>query len=541
MFSNKDNVNILTALLVSHGIHHVVVCPGSRNAAIVHNMNECEAIECHPATDERSAAFMALGLRIATHQPVAVCVTSGSALLNTIPAAAEATYQKQGIVVISADRPREWIDQLDGQTIPQTGALGNFVGKSVSLPEPHNEDEHWLCNRLINEALLTCTQGECPSVHINVPITEPLFSFSTPSLPLERIIKPATVQQMLTAIKGAERPLIVVGQMAENTSVNSDIRKIADKITILAEQISCCHNFMADQMLHHISGNWHQYTPDVVVYIGGHTISKRLRQFLRANTCESDVWMISSNVAVQDVTMHASHIVTEKSDTTLHAIAQEVLNISPNGYFSKWQQLNAAIQQQHNNHTPQYSQMLAVKTFEELADNTTAAHYANSMSVRLGCLYAKRYIHCNRGINGIEGSMSVAAAHSLLMPVHLVIGDLSFFYDSNALWQQQLNGNLRILLLNNSQGAIFRNLHGLSQSPVIDSMVSAHHNATAEGTAIQYYLTYKKVTEESELTQGINWLLTTPSARPVILEVITDVNNDECEFKRYYRRLKGEG
>ena len=135
MYCNKENVNILTALLVAHGVRHAVCCPGSRNAPIVHNLNECPDIQCYPVTDERSAGFYALGMSQALSQPVAVCVTSGTALLNLAPAVAEAYYQQRPLVVISADRPPQWIDQLDGQTLPQPDALGRFVRKAVSLPE----------------------------------------------------------------------------------------------------------------------------------------------------------------------------------------------------------------------------------------------------------------------------------------------------------------------------------------------------------------------------------------------------------------------
>ena len=102
MYSNKENVGILTALLVAHGVCHAVVCPGSRNAPIVHNLRVCPHITCYPVTDERSAGFYALGLSLALQAPVAVCVTSGSALLNQAPAASEAFYQHAPVVFISA-------------------------------------------------------------------------------------------------------------------------------------------------------------------------------------------------------------------------------------------------------------------------------------------------------------------------------------------------------------------------------------------------------------------------------------------------------
>ena len=134
MYSSKENINILTSLLIDYGVEHIVVCPGSRNAPIVHNFNESPKFICHPVTDERSAGFYALGMTQRLGEPVAVCVTSGTALLNLAPAVAETYYQKQPLVVVSADRPAAWIDQLDGQTLPQPDALGRFVRKAVSLP-----------------------------------------------------------------------------------------------------------------------------------------------------------------------------------------------------------------------------------------------------------------------------------------------------------------------------------------------------------------------------------------------------------------------
>ena len=109
MYSDHPSVNILTALLVNHGVSHVVVCPGSRNAPIVHNLEQCPHIHCYGVTDERSAGFYALGLAQATGKAAAVCVTSGSALLGVLPAVVEAAFQHVPVVVISADRPGAWI------------------------------------------------------------------------------------------------------------------------------------------------------------------------------------------------------------------------------------------------------------------------------------------------------------------------------------------------------------------------------------------------------------------------------------------------
>ena len=174
MYSDKINVNILTSLMVAHGVRTVVVCPGSRNAPLAHNFASCPEMYCVAATDERSAGFYALGLALASERPVAVCVTSGSALLNLAPAVAEAYYREVPLLVISADRPLAMINQLQGQTLPQAGALGMMVKATMQLPEPHNEVERWYCNRLVNEAMIKMLLHGGGPVHINVPISEPL-------------------------------------------------------------------------------------------------------------------------------------------------------------------------------------------------------------------------------------------------------------------------------------------------------------------------------------------------------------------------------
>ena len=220
MYSNKENINLLTSLLVAKGITDAVVCPGSRNAPIVHNLNEAEQITCHPVTDERSAGFYAVGLAQATWRPVVVCVTSGSALLNVAPAVAEAFYQHVPLIVVSADRPQQWIGQLDGQTLPQQGAFGPMVRRSVQLPEPHDEEERWLCGRLINEALHLATCKGCAPVHINVPVTEPLFQFDVEKLPETTPFKAHTLPTTFNvdtfkAFAQAKRPMVVLGQLPD--------------------------------------------------------------------------------------------------------------------------------------------------------------------------------------------------------------------------------------------------------------------------------------------------------------------------------------
>ena len=492
MYSSKQNVNILTSLLVAHGIHHAVVCPGSRNAPIVHNLNECPDIQCYPVTDERSAGFYALGMTQALKEPVVVCVTSGTALLNLYPAVAEAYYQHRSLVVVSADRPQQWIDQLDGQTLPQPDALGCFVKKAVSLPEPHDEDTRWYCNRLINEALMV----KHGPVHVNVPITEPLFDFSTPELPKERKIEllPAdisnvTLSYVCRMFMQAKRPMLIAGQPM-NPLMDEAVVQIGDDV---------------------------DYIPDFVLYTGGSIVSKRLKHFLRK---AKETWVVNSEGEVTDTFMNLTHVVQGDGDVVADMVRSN-LEETPHPFVQKWEALLAQIRQQVEANEPPYSSAAVVKYFEQKR-GANIVHYANSMAIRLANTYSKTPVYCNRGVNGIEGSLSTAAGFSCVTDekVFCVIGDLSFFYDQNALWNQNLRGNLRILLLNNGKGGIFDMLPGLEKSPARDKYVAAEHHATAEGICQQNDIYYQQATTTEEMQRGIDLLLSADFSRPMVLEVL---------------------
>ena len=511
MYSDKESVNILTALLVKHGVTHAVVCPGSRNAPIVHNLNECPDITCYPVTDERSAGFYALGMSQALNKPVVVCVTSGTALLNLAPAVAEAYYQHQPLIVISADRPQQWIDQLDGQTRPQPDALGRVVRKAVSLPEPHDSEERWYCNRLVNEALIV---RHAP-VHINVPITEPLFGFTVAELSEERKIElipadtpPHVLSHVCRMFMQSKRPMLIAGQPM-NPNLDEAVAIVGDD---------------------------ERYVPDFVLYIGGSIVSKRLKHFLRK---AKETWAVNETGEVNDTFMNLTHVVQGDGAVVADQI-RFMLEQQPHPFVQMWEALLAKVRAHAENYQPAYSEMAAVKYFEEKLSNIHQVHYANSSAIRLANIFARHRVWCNRGVNGIEGSLSTAAGFSVVTAekVFCVIGDLSFFYDQNALWNQNLRGNLRILLLNNGKGGIFNMLKGLEQSPARDKFVAAAHHTTAEGICIQNNVTYLKATNMEQMQQGIDTLLIIESHRPVLLEVFSDSQTDEQVFREYYCSLR---
>lgn len=544
-YSDKENVNILTSLLVAHGVAHAIVCPGSRNAPLTHNLCECPAISCVSVTDERSAAFAALGEALALAAPVAVCVTSGSALLNTLPAVAEAYYRHVPLVVISADRPAAMIGQLQGQTIPQADALGRFVLAAVSLPEPHDATARWHCNRLANEALMAMRQRGGGPVHINVPISEPLFDFSAPALPVERVVRPwkprldrRSLLLLTDDFSKAERPMVVVGQLPPETvkAVDTGLSSLRGKAVVLREQLAAtgsapCH---FDEALALVGDN-PDYRPDFVVYLGDTLVSKRVKRFLQGFTPRRTI-VVNETGLLTDVTMHATDIVECGAADFVAAMAGT--RLEPRPFAGLWESVLDHCRAHCDAFQPAYSQMMAVSRLHEIVNGRQCfLHYGNSSTVRLGQLYSTHYIYVNRGVNGIEGSLSTAVgfASAVTEPVYCVIGDLSFFYDQNALWNGLTKGNLRILLLNNGGGGIFHQLPGLAACPYRDGYVAAAHKASAKGVCEETGVDYKGVESGMQLDGGLGWLTDESAVRPRLLEVFTDPERDAGEMRRYLK------
>ena len=569
MYSNKENVNILTALMVAHSIHHVVVCPGSRNAPLVHNFTVCTDITTYPVTDERSAGFYALGLIQALDTPVAVCVTSGTALLNLFPAVAEAFYQHRPLIVLSADRPQAWIGQLDGQTLPQQHVFGRFVSRSVDLPEvpghnPEGKDDEWLktqrwyCNRLVNEALCDVSASRLSTipVHINIPISEPLATFTVESLPNERVIHyhdtvtsvdASVVSELADAVRQAHRPMMVIGQYLRFTEDDLPIfRAIEAHMPVLYEPLTGPKGGKSfDEVLYH-HGDVESYHPDFVLYGGDTIVSKRLRHFLRQG--EKEIWEISEDGEIHDAFQGLNRVVHGNLRMILQKLAALLGNIpSANlsaDYMKGWKQSLQRQQALRDAFNPDYSQMAVVRHFEGLLedfddyrDGNVAVHYANSSSIRLANIYAHHRVYCNRGVNGIEGSVSTAAGFSLGTDrqVFLVTGDLSFFYDSNALWNESLGGNLRILLLNNGGGGIFHQLPIAKNSPEAIPAVAGHHHTTAKGLCESYDIRYLCASYKKQFREALQHFFSVSSDRPVLLEVFTHREEDTQMMKAYYR------
>ena len=532
MYCDKTSINILSALLIEHGIHDIVVCPGSRNATIVHNFHEISLsgdMRIYSVTDERCAAFVACGLYYAKRRPVGVCVTSGTALLNTLPAVAEAYYQHIPLLVISADRPAEAIGQLDGQTLPQEGALMPYA-KTYVLNE---NDERW-CARTCNEAFITLRHdGGCP-VHLNLPLSRPLFNFNTTQLPKVRKIDEVVAniseqplpKALVDRICSARLPMLVVGQLLpsnDNDSASIAIHdaiarlEASDGILIMPENISNC-NCCYRTALYEYSKSAHDLHPDIVVHIGGNLVHKRLRKTLREQNCP----VVRIEEGQSDFPDTFFHLDTIVRCPLANALSQLADRLEKKAEVVSAKEYLCELSDERESHVFSEKNILEL-IGKTIKDKIRIIHLGNSRTVREAslCFDGNTDIYCNRGVNGIEGSLSIAAGHALGTDeqVCVILGDLSFFYDSNALWNNKLGGNLNVIVINNKGGGIFRTLEGLEPSPATEEYVSAHHNLTCKGIAESYNAEYMEATNHEELEYALNTMIDKNRERPIIIEI----------------------
>ncbi len=554
VYTDKKNILQLVALLEAHGVTKIVLCPGSRNIPLVHTLSTHPSFKCYSVTDERSAGFFAIGLALNGGAPAAICCTSGTALLNLHPAVAEAFYQNVPLVVISADRPAAWIGQMDGQTLPQPGVFGTLVKKSVNLPEIYTDEDEWYCNRLVNEALLeTLHHGKGP-VHINVPVTEPIFRFTTETLPEVRVITryqglniyDRDYNDLIQRLNQYQKRMIIVGQMNLIYLFEKKYSKLLYKhFAWLTEHIGNqtipgipVKNF--DVAIYAMDGEMQgKMAPELLITYGGHIVSKRLKKFLRNNP-PKEHWHVSPDGEIVDLYGSLTTVIEMDPFEFLEKIAFLLENKTPQ-YPLLWENFCKTLPQPE---LP-YSEMSAIGALIQALPQQCALHLANSSAVRYAQLFtvpATVEVCCNRGTSGIEGSLSTAVGYAAASDKlnFVVIGDLSFFYDMNALWNGNFGANLRILLLNNGGGEIFHTLPGLEMSGTSHKFITAVHKASAKGWAEDRGFLYQKVEDEVQLEEAIQ-LFTQPEpmTQPVLVEVFTNKNKDARILKDFYHQAAG--
>ena len=530
------------------GVKHIVISPGSRNAPLTIGFTNNPYFTCYSIADERSAAFFALGIAQQLQQPVIVVCTSGSAVLNFYPAFAEAFYSQIPLVVLSADRPKHKIDIGDGQTIRQENVFANHSLFNANLNEwPSDAND-----ALIQEALFVAVQQRGP-VHINVPFEEPLYeTVAEPTYAVQWIDTPivstafALEESFVDCWNTATKKLVLVGELAPNTIDQKYLDSLANdpSVVVLTEKTSNLHHdsFMdqIDTLITPFSEeDFCAFRPDVLLTFGGMVVSKRIKSFLR-NYKPTHHWHVDTIRAYDTFGALTKHFKTD-STTFLSAVLKHKT------IESNYKASLAVLWKDRLKKQERYTQSAPFsdfKVFDFICKNlpkNSQLQVSNSSAIRyiqLFSMHPSLTVFCNRGTSGIDGSTSTAIGASVVngLPTFLVTGDIGFLYDSNALWNNYIPANFKIILLNNRGGGIFRILPGHEETPTFNTFFETSHQLNASHLAEMYGLAYFEAQDENSLAQQYAAFLD-QNEKPSILEIFTPEKLNDQVVLDFFRKL----
>jgi 2-succinyl-5-enolpyruvyl-6-hydroxy-3-cyclohexene-1-carboxylate synthase len=467
-----------------------------------------------------------------------VC-TSGSAALNYFPAIAEAFFQQIPLLVLTADRPPEWVDQWDGQTIFQEEVYGKHVKKSFRFPDSFvHTDQVRHAHRISNEAILLSRQFPAGPVHINIPLREPFYpeegeTFHFPKHPSvvtlespEVRLSDAALKKLKSELSSFRRILLVPGQQAPNPALLALIERFAQhqQVAIVADSLSNLQGKGTITLHDHWLGREELHAalaPDLVISFGKSIISKSLKLFLRKQ--EVSHWHIQPDGQAKDTYARLRRILGSEPLAFLTWLEAQLPPLESD-FAQRWQLLEEQVATllPHALKAVEFGEYMAVKQVLDALPANGQLHVANSMAIRYVNFLGRRTqeICCNRGTSGIDGSNSTAVGASLVSEttVTLLTGDMAFFYDRNAFWHKYPMPNLRVIVLNNHAGGIFRLIDGPAKQPELEGFFETSQALSADSLASEYGFHYASVMTSEELESALVKFYE-PSLQPKIIEI----------------------
>jgi len=561
--TNKSGIAAFVNECVKHGMRHIVCSPGSRNAPLVIAFDEHPEIETFVIHDERCAAFYAMGMAQQLNAPVGVTCTSGSAMLNYYPAVAEAHYQSIPLVVISADRPEEWIDQGDGQTIVQKDVYTNHIRFESTIHE--NIDPNFSLidlQQIVASAFEECNGNWKGPIHFNVPINEPLYGTIETENPLCEPYKNSEKVNLLSNDdlnfiqenwSKYDKKLILCGQLPKNQNLLNKLVELANNtsVAILVENTSNLTNpsfiHCIDRTLECISEDEiEDFKPNLLVTIGGAVVSKRIKQFLRKSNIQQN-WKIGYEFPEMDTYQSLTKTFKVNPAHFIQSILSIQNGVQSSMFGASWKQKDFIAQDKLENFFQNipYSDLSVFETVLDYIPEDAFLHMGNSSVVRYCQLFdpirSIRYFS-NRGTSGIDGCTSTACGIALMSPSKcnvLITGDVSFFYDSNALWSNHLPANLHIILINNSGGGIFKIIDGPTSTHQSEKFFEAKHNFKAEFLCKTFGVHYSKANSIQEIeNEMLDFYTQSDDNKPKLLEIFTPSEINHTILKEFFSTIK---
>ncbi len=552
IYSNKDLAQLIVEYCCEYEIGHVIISPGSRNAPLTINFTNHPKIKTYSIVDERCAAFFALGIAQQTQKPTVIVCTSGSALLNYYPAIAEAYYSDIPLIVISADRPKHLIDIGDGQTIRQENVFHNHSLYNANLSEKEvDRDEN---AQMISTAISTAIINNGP-VHINAPFDEPLYNTTDQLFLKDYIVKKEIIECVVfndnlekyaSIWNSSKKKLVIVGSHFPNINLQNQLSQIVEdeSVLIFTETTSNIHHpkFVnsIDKLIFPLNENdYKRLQPDILITLGGMVVSKKVKQFLRKYQPKHH-WHIDSKNALNTFHCLSKHFVT--SPNQFFDKFLKIVKNKKSDYQDNWLEIKKLRSNHHSTflEAAQFSDLTVFKILLEGIPDHCQLQFGNSSVIRYSQLFDVNPtldVFCNRGTSGIDGSTATAigAAHVVEQQTVFITGDISFFYDSNALWNNFIRKDFRIIIINNGGGGIFKVIPGPSDTNVLDYFETPH-NLTARQLSEMFNIKYYVAKNEIELKAELKSFYQIEK-EPKLLEIFTPNTINDKVLKRYFSCL----
>ncbi|MDH5379249.1 MAG: 2-succinyl-5-enolpyruvyl-6-hydroxy-3-cyclohexene-1-carboxylic-acid synthase [Cyclobacteriaceae bacterium] len=553
---NHQQILNIPKICFEQGVRYAVISPGSRNALLSVAFNRHKSIKSYIIHDERSAGNIALGIAQSTQTPVVLLCTSGSAVYQYGGAVSEAFFMNSPLVVISADRPDEWIDQLDGQTIRQKNIFQDHVKKQYHLPvDTSHPDAGWQFDRTINEALIVSKALPQGPVHLNIPIREPFYSSLNHLTSNENpvIIRNENTKSTVAISESfkdawikSQKTMIVVGQNLHWSAKDHEIlAKVSGKTVLISDIISNCN--IETRIRHHDlflnkvkDTDTECLKPDLLITFGNSVLSKSLKKFLRANK-PIQHWHLGNSKLISDPFQSVTHWVYTNPFEFLNLLPQKT-SIDQT-YRDNWNILETKTENYITSYFRNkiYDELSIVNGVLSNINHDTTLHLANSMTVRYANFInpIKAFqVYANRGTSGLDTSNGTAVGHAMTNKNHhvLITGDMAFLYDTNSFWNQYLGNNLTIFILNNSGGGIFNIIDGPSQLNDSKEVFTAPYTKDLSHMAHFHGFEYVKVNDFSELENCTERLKKSSLGRTVV-DITTNMDQNKLDFEGFRKGI----
>ena len=567
------------------GLREVVLSPGSRCAPLALAFYRHQGIRVIGIEDERSAAFIALGIALGTGRIVGLVCTSGSAPLHYAPALSEAMYGNVPLLVLSADRPLAWIGQGDGQSIVQRDLYGAQVKASDVLPYLSSsvegeaqiaKESAWHAARIIDEHIDIALRTPKGPVHINVPLTQPLYVREKPKsyaqektpcvqlnspcvqlnspcvpLPIEKSLTEEAWHTLQSLFDSHSKVLLIGGQHPADMNL---LRRLEDFIdytgaVALGEVTSNLHGI--PQMLRQADGYLYStqqkaLRPEIAISFGGSILSSSLKQFLRQSPLQAHLILSPAEKRPADIFQSLTHHICLPPSVffrdAIHALklkqSREV--IAYNKLWHREEKRYLSSFKKSLQDLP-FGSLYATSVLIRSLPNHAHLHLGNSMPIRYAqaigveALHEAVEIYANRGTNGIDGCLSTALGVSWatqhVLNV-LLIGDVSLFHDAHALLRvENLPKNLRIVVLNDGGSGIFRLIEGAKAQEAWKDCFVMPKKSSAEALSKHAKISYLHARNGKELEKAFAQFFR-PSTKAALLEVFVEGEVDMAVYKK---------